>query len=40
MFTILVQNITETSEKTAPNVIKAKGSIEQYPEWDDEDDYE
>lgn len=41
MFTIAVQNITETSKKTAPKVIKAKGFIEQYPDWDDdEDDYE
>ena len=41
MFTITVQNITETAEKTAPNVIKAKGSIEQYPYWDEEEyDYE
>ena len=30
MFTITVQNISETSEKIAPNVIKGKGSIEQY----------
>ena len=41
MFTITVQNISETSEKIIPNVIKGKGSIEQYPEWDEEeDDYE
>ena len=39
MFTITVQNITETAEKTAPKVIKEKGSIEQYPDWE-EDDYE
>lgn len=33
--------ITETAEKVAPNVIKGKGSIEQYPECDEEeDDYE
>ena len=37
MFMIVVQNISETSEKIAPNVIKEKGSIEQYPEWDDEE---
>ena len=37
MFTIVVQNILETSEKIEPNVIKEKGSIEQYPEWDDEE---
>lgn len=41
MFTITVQNITETAEKVAPNMIKGKGSIEQYPEWDEEKvDYE
>lgn len=35
MFTITVQKITETSEKVAPTVIKEKGVIEQYPEWDE-----
>ena len=41
MFTIVVQNITETSEKVVPNVIKEKEMIEQYPEWDDDEyDYE
>lgn len=41
MFTIAVQNITETAKKMAPTVIKRKGSIEQYPDWDEEeDDYE
>ena len=41
MFTITVQNITETAEKTAPRVIKEKGAIEQYPDWvEDEYDYE
>lgn len=41
MFTITVQNITETAEKTAPKVIKGKGEIEQYPDWEEEEyDYE
>ena len=41
MFTIIVQKITETSERIAPTVIKEKGSIEQYSEWDEEEeDYE
>lgn len=41
MFTIIDQKITETEEKVAPTVIKEKGYIEQYPEWDEEeDDYE
>ena len=41
MFTITVQKIEKTSEKVATTVIKEKGSIEQYPEWDEEEeDYE
>lgn len=41
MFTISVQNITETPGKAAPAVTKEKGFIQQYPEWDDEEqDYE
>lgn len=40
MVTIALQNITKAVEKAAPNMIKEKGSIEQYHEWDEEDDYE
>lgn len=40
MFTITVQKIAETAEKTAPKVIKEKGEIEQYPDWEEDDDYE
>lgn len=41
MFTITVQTITETAEKTVPKVIKEKGAIEQYPDWEEvEYDYE
>ena len=41
MFTIAVQKIAVTAERVSPTVIKQKGSIEQYPEWDEEDeDYE
>lgn len=40
MFTITVQKITETSEKVNPTVIKEKGSIEQYSEWDEDEDEE
>lgn len=41
MFTIMVQNIAETAEKTVPRVIKEKGVIEQYSDWEeDEYDYE
>lgn len=35
MFTITVQKIEETSEKVVPKVIKQKGEIEQYPDWDE-----
>ena len=38
MFTITVQKITETEEKVVPTVIKEKGFIEQYSEWDEEED--
>lgn len=37
MFTITVQKITETSEERMSRVIKEKGAIEQYPDWDEED---
>ena len=41
MFVRTVQKIEETQEKVAPKVIKEKGAIEQYPDWDeDEYDYE
>ena len=36
MFTINVQNIQEDSDRTKPYIVKSKGSIEQYPDWDDE----
>ncbi|MDE5699618.1 MAG: plasmid pRiA4b ORF-3 family protein [Lachnospiraceae bacterium] len=39
MFTINVQKITETAESVKPRVVKEKGHVEQYPDWDD-DDYE
>ena len=38
MFMITVQKISKTEEKIIPHVIKEKGTIEQYPEWE-EDDY-
>ena len=37
MFTITVSNISEDSRKRNPCVIKSKGSIQQYPNWDDEE---
>lgn len=36
MFTITVQNIQEESGTMEPHIVKEKGTIEQYPEWDDE----
>ena len=36
MFTIAVQNIQEASVITEPYIVKSKGNIEQYPNWDDE----
>lgn len=36
MFTINVQNIQEDTGRTEPYIVKSKGSIEQYPDWDDE----
>lgn len=38
MFTITVQNITETAEKAVQRVVKEKGTIGQYPAWDDWED--
>ena len=35
MFTIIVQNIAETAKKTVPRVIKEKGKIEQYSDWEE-----
>jgi len=38
MFTIHVQSIEESDAKTEPEVLKSKGEIQQYPDWDDEDE--
>lgn len=35
MFVINVQRIEEAEEKTAPCVIQGKGSVAQYPDWDE-----
>lgn len=41
MFTINVQKITEVSEVIDPIIVKEKGSIQQYPDWDeDEGDFD
>lgn len=36
MFHITVQKMTKVSETIAPRVIKEKGKVEQYPDWEDE----
>ncbi len=38
MFTIHVQKIEAVEKYEAPKLINSKGTIEQYPDWDDEDD--
>ncbi len=40
MFTIHVQKIEEESRKKPPALLKAVGSVEQYPDWDEWDDEE
>ena len=37
MFTIRVSKISEVQGSFEPRVVKAKGNIQQYPDWDDED---
>ena len=39
MFIINVQKIVSETEYKKPAVLKAKGSLEQYPTWDDEEDW-
>ncbi|MDR2623577.1 MAG: plasmid pRiA4b ORF-3 family protein [Methanobrevibacter sp.] len=38
-FDILVQKIEEVDEHIDGEILKSVGEIEQYPEWDDEEDY-
>lgn len=38
-FIISVQKIMAIKEYSEPQIIKSKGEIEQYPDWDDEDGY-
>ena len=38
MFTIHVQKIEEAQEKKSPVLLKAKGEIEQYPSWGEDDE--
>ncbi len=40
MFTITVQKIEETSEKIETKIIKEKGFVSQYIDWDEENLYE
>jgi len=40
MFTIHVQKISNTVTAEKATVIKSKGEIEQYPDWDEEDEWE
>ena len=37
MFTITVSKISEVQEDFEPCVIKSKGTIQQYPDWDEDD---
>ena len=37
MFTITVLKISEVQGDFEPRVIKSKGTIQQYPDWDEED---
>lgn len=40
MFTIHVQKISNEVTVEKATVIKSKGEIEQYPDWDDADEWE
>ena len=35
MFVITVKKISEVPEKIEPRIIKSKGNIQQYPDWDE-----
>ena len=35
MFVITVKKISEVAEKIEPRIIKSKGNIQQYPDWDE-----
>ena len=37
MFIITVSKISEVKENFKPRIVKSKGSIQQYPDWDEED---
>ena len=37
MFTITVSKIIEVQKDFKPRIVKSKGNIQQYPEWDEEE---
>ena len=37
MFRTRVQKIEEVTKKESPKLLKSKGKVEQYPDWDEED---
>ena len=37
IFTITISKISEVQEDFKPRIVKSKGSIQQYPDWDEED---
>ena len=37
MFVITVKKISEVPDKIEPRIIKSKGNIEQYPDWDEDE---
>ncbi|MDO4260477.1 MAG: hypothetical protein Q4C82_00230 [Eubacteriales bacterium] len=38
MFVITVQGISDEARRTSSKVIKSKGGVKQYPDWDDDDE--
>ena len=37
MFTIRVSKISEVQGSFEPRIVKAKGSVQQYPDWDEDE---
>lgn len=37
MFTITVSKISKVQKNFKPRIVKSKGNIQQYPDWDEED---
>ena len=40
MFRIRVQKIEEAAKKEPPKLLKSKGEVKQYPDWDEDEDEE